>query len=337
MAATIKDIASKTGLGLATISKYLNGGVVLKKNRIAIEQAIKELDFSVNELARSLKTKRSMTIGVVIPEFTSTFIANIIKHLEDILRQKGYSVIVCDCRSNPELEAGAIEFLLNKRVDGIINMPTSDNAGYLANAVAKRVPVVIIDRFIKDCPVNAVLIDNVAIAKEAVEHFITHNHTKIGIIVGPPNIFTAQQRLLGYNQALINNSITPNSKLIYHGDYNIEGGYFGTKELLKCNPDMTALLSTNYEMTIGSFIALNELGVKVPSHLSFIGFDNMDLSKVTNPRVTIIEQPLENIGRNAADLMLRALLDANAPPHTVTLTAKILHGDTVIRNVTHYT
>lgn len=120
--ATIKDIAQRTGLGLATISKYLNGGHVLDRNRVKIEAAIRELGYTYNEIGRSLKTSRSRTIGVVIPELRNLFITTIITAMEDILRRQGYGVLICDCRTDPEQEAEAVRFLLGKRVDGIINM-----------------------------------------------------------------------------------------------------------------------------------------------------------------------------------------------------------------------
>ena len=116
----MKDIANKTGLGLATISKYLNGGSVREKNRLAIEKAIAELDFTVNEFARSLKTSKSKTIGVLIPELSNVFITSVITVLEDILRQNGYGIIVCDSRTDEERQKDAIEFLLSKMVDGIV-------------------------------------------------------------------------------------------------------------------------------------------------------------------------------------------------------------------------
>lgn len=164
MPATMKDIARRTGLGLATISKYLNGGHVLEKNRIAIEAAIEELDFTVNEFARNLKTSKSHTIGVVIPELGNLFTTTIVTALEDTLRRHGYGIIISDCRTNERLEKEAVRFLLGKMVDGIINMPVNQGGGHLLPALEKNIPVVLIDRMIPSLSgrVNAVLIDNAA-------------------------------------------------------------------------------------------------------------------------------------------------------------------------------
>ena len=123
MAATIKDIARETGLSLATISKYLNGGSLREKNRLLIEQAIQKLDYHVNEYARGLKSNKSRSIGVVIPELSNLFVTQIISVIEGVLQSQGYSIIICDCQTDPERECQAVQFLLDKRVDGIINMP----------------------------------------------------------------------------------------------------------------------------------------------------------------------------------------------------------------------
>ena len=120
MSATIKDIAKRTGLGLATISSYLNGGNVREKNRVKIEEAIKELNFEVNEVARGLKTNRTKMIGIIIPEMNNTFFAEIITEAEDILRSHGYATMICDCRSDAKREKEAADFLFHRRVDGLI-------------------------------------------------------------------------------------------------------------------------------------------------------------------------------------------------------------------------
>lgn len=131
MAATMKDIARETGLGLATISSYFNGGNVREKNRIKIEAAIKELHYEVNEVARGLKTNATKAIGVVIPELNNVFCSEIITEMEDILRNHGYATIVCDCRTDEKLEKEAVDFLMRKRVDGLINMPVDITGSHL--------------------------------------------------------------------------------------------------------------------------------------------------------------------------------------------------------------
>ena len=331
--ATIKDVARETGLGIATISKYINGGNVRKKNKIAIDEAIEKLGFTANAFARGLKTGKSHTIGVVIPELGNIFVTTIISAMADVLRGKGYGVIVCDCRTDEALEGDMIKFLLEKRVDGIVNMPVSRSGAYMQPAIESNTPVVLLDRMVNDLMghVSAVLVDNVSASSSAVELLLDAGHKDIGIILGPQEIFTSQQRLLGYNQVLIQNAIQPKDSYAIFSDYSVQGGYESMKRLLN-NKEVTAVFSTNYEMTLGAIIALNEQGIQIPEEISFVGFDNMQISQVVQPKLTVVSQPLEEIGKHAAAILLSKLLEGSISesPRVVTLSTEIVKGKSIL-------
>ena len=310
MAATMKDIARRTGLGLATISSYFNGGNVREKNRIKIEEAIEELHYEVNEVARGLKTNATRTIGVVIPELNNTFCAEIITGMEDILRSHGYATIVCDCRTDKKLEQEAVEFLTRRRVDGIINMPVDEEGNHLKRFQKTGKPIVLIDRKIQGINCDSVLVDNKKAAEDAVRYFIERGHRNIGIIGGPEEVFTAQERMAGYYKALESAGIPVSESLIWHGDYTIQGGVRGLEELVQNNPEMTAVFVTNYEMTMGAMIGVNELGIRIPEQLSMIGFDNLQFACACNPKLTIVAQPTDGIAREVAKVMLNHLENA---------------------------
>lgn len=310
MAATMKDIARRTGLGLATISSYFNGGNVREKNRIKIEEAIEELHYEVNEVARGLKTNATRTIGVVIPELNNTFCAEIITGMEDILRSHGYATIVCDCRTDKKLEREAVEFLTRRRVDGIINMPVDEEGNHLKRFQKTGKPIVLIDRKIQGINCDSVLVDNKKAAEDAVRYFIERGHRNIGIIGGPEEVFTAQERMAGYYKALESAGIPVSESLIWHGDYTIQGGVRGLEELVQNNPEMTAVFVTNYEMTMGAMIGVNELGIRIPEQLSMIGFDNLQFARACNPKLTIVAQPTDGIAREVAKVMLNHLENA---------------------------
>nr|WP_295263763.1 LacI family DNA-binding transcriptional regulator [uncultured Blautia sp.] len=307
MAATMKDIARRTGLGLATISSYFNGGNVREKNRIKIEEAIEELHYEVNEVARGLKTNATRTIGVVIPELNNTFCAEIITGMEDILRSHGYATIVCDCRTDKKLEREAVEFLIRRRVDGIINMPVDEEGNHLKCFQKTGKPIVLIDRKIQGIDCDSVLVDNKKAAEDAVHYFIERGHQNIGIIGGPEAVFTAQERMAGYYKALESAGIPVRESLIWHGDYTIQGGVRGLEELVQNNPEMTAVFVTNYEMTMGAMIGVNELGIRIPEQLSLIGFDNLQFARACNPKLTIVSQPTDGIAKEVAKVMLDRL------------------------------
>ena len=303
----MKDIARKTGLGLATISSYFNGGNVREKNRKKIEEAIEELHYEVNEVARGLKTNATRTVGVVIPELNNVFCAEIITEMEDILRGHGYATIVCDCRTDRMLEQEAVDFLSRKRVDGIINMPVDTEGRHLKKFLKTGKPVVLIDRKIQGAACDSVLVDNEKAAEDAMELFLKNGHRKVGIIGGPQEISTAQERVRGYKKAYEKNGISLEESLICREDYTIQGGVRGLEKLVKTNPRMTAVFVTNYEMTMGAVIGLNELGMRVPEEISVIGFDNLQFARACSPKLTIVAQPTVEIAREAAGLMLKRL------------------------------
>lgn len=320
MAATMKDIARRTGLGLATISSYFNGGNVREKNRKKIEEAIEELHYEVNEVARGLKTNATKTIGVVIPELNNVFCSEIITGMEDVLRSHGYATIICDCRTDRKLEKEAVEFLTRKRVDGIINMPVDVSGTHLKAFDRTGKPIVIIDRKIQGLSCDSVLVDNERAAEDAVDFLMENGHRNIGIIVGPQEIFTAQERLKGYYAAHEKRGIPVQESLIYHGDYIIQGGVKGLEELVKKNPQMTAVFVTNYEMTMGAVIGTNELGIHMPKELSMIGFDNLQFARACSPKLTIVSQPTEAIGEKVAQMILSRLgVGEETEEKTVTL------------------
>lgn len=335
MASTIKDIAKSTGLGLATISSYLNGGNVREENRKKIEAAIEELNFEVNEVARGLKTNKTKTIGVVIPELNNNFCTEIITAMEDVLRNHGYATIVCDCRTNKELERNAVDFLYRKRVDGIVNMPVNSDGSHLLCFHKNKRPIVMIDRKLNGIDCDYVLVDNLTAVKKAIQKLIEHGHTRIGMIGGPEDIFTAQERMLGYKLALMEAGIVPEDRLIEHGDYTINSGGRCLENLIKNNKDMTAVFIANYEMTLGAVIGINELGVKIPEELSVIGFDNAEFARACKPKLTIVTQPLEEIGKNVAELILKRIKEEKSdekPQYQILkLQTDIMDGNSVRR------
>jgi len=217
-------------------------------------------------------------------------------------------------------------------VDGIVNMPVSKSGEHLLPAIKSNIPVVLLDRMIhglKD-DVSAVLVDNVHASSSAVKFLLDAGHKDIGIILGPQEIFTTQQRLLGYNQALIQEDIQPNSSHVIFSDYSVQGGYESMKRLLS-DHSVTAVFSTNYEMTLGAIIAINERGIRIPDQISFVGFDNMQMSQVIQPKLTIVSQPLNEIGEQAAAILLSKFSDSinSTAPINMTLSTEVIAGESV--------
>ncbi len=321
MAATLKDIARETGLSVATISKYINGVTLKEKNRIAVEKAIAELGYTVNEYARGLKSNKSRTIGIAIPELSNLFIANIITHVEHVLRDHGFSTLICDCHSQEQLECDNIAFLNRKMVDGIINMPVCQDGRHLLPAIERGIPVVVVDRNIDSMmnTINSVILDNQQAAYDATAYLLDHGHRSIGLILGQGNVYTTKERYKGYCRALEAYHVPLNPNLVTYSDYTVQGGHSCLYALHQANPDMSAVFVTNYETTLGAVIAANEWGVEIPQDLSIIGFDNLDLCRVANPKLTVMAQPLEEMGERVANIMLAQLTgdEPRRPVHRV--------------------
>lgn len=332
ISATMKDVAKYTSLSIATISKYINGGNVLDENKIKIHEAINVLDFKVNVMARGLKTNKSMTVGILIPSFVITFCMEIISNIESILFKYGYSTLICDYRDDKKIEKLKLEFLIEKSVDGLILMPSGDDEEMLKSVNKKNIPVVLIDRAFKKVICDTVLVDNMNAAYDVVEQFITMGHRRIAIITGPQNIYTASERLKGYSRVHEDYSIPIDENLIKYGDYKIDSGYVFLKKLLEMDNPPTAVFVTNYEMTLGAIMAINKMNIIIPDQLSIIGFDSLDLTKIVKPSLSLVFQPLKEIGETAGEIIIKRIKgDFSNFPEMYRLKTKFVMGESVKR------
>jgi len=330
--ATIKDVSKYTGLSIATISKYINGGNVRPQNKELLDEAIKALDFRVNEMARGLKTSRTKTIGILIPDLQQVFSTNIISNVENILIKHGYSTIICDYKEDAQLQKEKLQFLLNKMVDGIIIMPMGTEIDLIKKVMDEGVVVVLIDRILKDLECDVVLADNLNASYDAVEQLIIRGHKRIGIVGGPDDIFTSQERLKGYCRVHEDYSIDVSQELIKKGDYKVDSGYQLLNELMDLKQPPTAIFVTNYEMTLGTIMAINERNIIIPDELSLIGFDNLQLARVIKPPLSMVLQPMKKIGEISAEILLKRLSgDMSSFPSIFRLKAEVLIKDSVVK------
>lgn len=327
---TIKDIAGKAGVGLATVSSYLNGGSLREKNRLAIQQAIDELGYEVNEVARNLRTQKTRSIGVIVPDFCNSFFMSIITALEDSLRKSGYSMIICDCRSDVLREKEAIDFLIKKRVDGFVIIPVSTDAELTDEIAGLGKPFVFVDRTIAGIDAASVTVDNFDASKRATLRLIECGHRDIAIIYGNQDVITAVQRLNGYKAALQESGITIDKSLMACGHNTIRGAEIAMQQILD-TARPTAVFATNYEMTVGANIILSKLGVKIPDEISFIGYDNVDYAKAMRPSLTIITQPAEEMGMVSAQRIVSLCENGSSSPQGICLKSTFIEGKSILK------
>lgn len=329
MAATIRDIKNKTGLSLATISKYLNGGNVLPENRALIEDAIKELNYEVNEIARGLVKNKTRTVGILVYDIASFFSSNILHYLGKELRKNGYGMMICDSCNDENLEAENLKFLLSRKVDGIIILPVSVSANFLEPAKKSGIPVVLVDRAFQDEEFDCVCIDNRVAAYRAVDILIKNNHKKIAII-GTNATDTGIERLKGYREAMEQAKIEVRPEYVKIGRFSVEHGYEKMKELIAMEDRPTAVFMSNYETALGGVMAVNDSELSCPEDISLFGFDDLLISSIVRPSLWTVEQPIETLCNNAVKLLLGRVENGDSDdPVKLSFGARIQKGNSV--------
>ena len=329
MAATIRDIRDRTGLSLATISKYLNGGNVLPKNRELIEEAIDALHYEVNELARGLVTNRTKTIGVLVYDIQCLFVGNMLHYLGQELHKSGYAMLICDSCNNEEMEKENLQFLLSRKVDGILIFAVSLTGGFLDPAKRAGVPIVLLDRAFRGEEVDCVEVDNRTAVFRAAQMLIEYGHRKIALVASDVE-YTGVERKKGYEDALRTYGISIPEGYRVSGRHSFELGYQGMKGLLAMEEAPTAVILSNYDTTLGGILALNESDMNCPEDISVIGLDDMLMSKVIRPKLWIVSQPMREMSEKAVQMLLARIghLEAGGPVR-VSFTASMRMGDSV--------
>ena len=332
MAATIKDIVAMTGLSLGTVSKYLNGYPVKPKNKVLIEEAIKKLDFNVNLFARGLRTKQSNSIGFIVPSLELTFSTKIVAVIEKILAEHGYTVIICVITGDSKVDQAKLQNLVYQKVDALLVIPPA-NHFYLQHwleGMVKSTPIIVLDRlFIHSTLKHFVLVDNANAAFKATELLIKAGHRELGIILGDKGGFTTNERLSGYLRALDYYNVPIKDEFQVYGNYRKEEGFKACEQLLSLTNRPTAIFVTNYDMTLGVLECLNENGLKVYEDISLIGFDLEEISKVMTPNLTIVTQPVEEVGYYTAQEILKSLKDNTADQEIKVLECTIIEGASI--------
>jgi LacI family transcriptional regulator len=292
---TIKDVAKEASISIGTVSRYVNGKKLKEVNRIAIEAAIEKLGYTTNSIAKSMKTGKSMTIAVIVPNLSNMFSMRIIESIENTLDKNNYNVLVAGCNGEENKQYAKLESLKNKMVDGIVLLPIGKDSNKIKRFIGD-IPLVLIDRVLDRPIYDSVTINNSEASYHRVKEILHTGVRNVGIIKGPQCLSTARQRYEGYRKALKEFNIEQMNAV--QGGYTYESGYQAMQKLIQHPLQM--VFTTNYELTIGAIRAINEHHIKI----KLLGFDNLELSTVVNQPFEFISQPIEEIGEKAAQLLL---------------------------------
>ena len=318
--ATIYDVGKRAGVSVATVSSVINNSsYVSPELHKRVEQAIRELDYSPNLLARGLARQKTLTLGVLVPDIANFFFPEVVRGVEDKAKEAGYTIILGSSDNQLEKEQLYLKLFLSKRVDGIllVKSPGHLSPELLRTLKKSSPPVLLLDREYPALRTDSVTVDDVGGGYLATQHLLELGHRRIAIISGLPGVSTTDGRLQGYEKALAQAGIPPAPELIFTGDYRIDSGHTAGLALLEHKP--TAVFVTNYMMTIGLLQALEERKLSTPRDISVVSYDDFIWNDVFTPRLTCVAQPKYKLGCQAAELLLSRLNQKHKRPQHIVL------------------
>ncbi len=307
---TIHDVAKRAGVAPITVSRVINNsGYVSKETRECVEAAIAELGYVPNMLARSLRSKRTHTLALVLTDITNPFWTTVARGVEDAANDGGFNVILCNTDESETEQAKYLTVLLQKQVDGILLVPARSTAEPVELIQKQGVPVVVLDRRVPHAQVDVVRGDSERGAYRLIGLLLTLGHRRIAMLAGPQTVSTAVDRVAGYRRALAEAGLDADVELIYYGEYTQAGGYEMTQQVLTTTPWPTALFAANNFIAIGALRALRDAGLRVPEDMALVCFDDLP---AIDPSLTVAAQPAYEMGQRATELLL-ARLSGQAP------------------------
>lgn len=325
MSSTIKDVAKKVNVSIATVSRVLNGqGGYSTATEEKVLNAIKELGYQPNAFARGLINNKSNTVAILFPEVSSQFSSKILRGVEETVHGFGSSVIVCNTASHGQRTIKYLQLLAEKRVDGILFVSEIITEEYFDKLESMHIPAVLVATESYKYPLPFVKVDDKHAAFTATDYLMKMGHHKIGMISGnKEDIIAGQPRIDGYKQALANKGLTFDEINIVHSKgFSFNDGRDSLPNLLEQAPDITAVFAASDAIAMGAISSAYKMGIKIPEELSIIGYDNLPISEMAIPPLTTVAQPLEKMGSVAAE-MLFSMMDAGQKvesrimPHTL--------------------
>jgi DNA-binding LacI/PurR family transcriptional regulator len=301
---TIYDVARLAGVSTATVSRALNDtGQVAEPKRAAIDAAVEQLGYRPNTIARSLVTRATQTIALLLPDITNPFYAELVAGIQALTLERDYTMLLCTTGFDPELEERYLRLLRAKHVDGALVDGLVLPPERIARFVEDGFPIVCLDRDVSSPAVPLVQVDNRMGARMATEHLLALGHRRIAHIMGSPARIS-EERLLGYQGALEAAGVSPDSALVALGGFTETGGHDAMRALLASAPDLTAVFAANDLSAIGAINAIVASGRSVPRDVSMVGFDDLRLARFTSPPLTTVRQPADEIARHSTELLL---------------------------------
>ena len=332
MKLTIKDIANLSGVSKSTVSRVINRKkYVSKKNREKVLSIINELGYIPNNIARSLVTNKTHTIGLIIPDITNPFYSETAKIIENTTRELGYSLIICNTDNRHDLQSKYIDILKQKKVDGIIFGSVRINDTNISNISVQELPYITYHRKLENGNSNYIISDDIAGIKIAVKHLVDLGHKDIAYISGPTIYSTGINRLKGFIESRNIFNLNNSNDLIKEGGYSEEQSWKITKEIINLNPRPTAIIAANDIMAISALDCILHHGLSVPKDISLIGYDNINLASHARIQLTTISVAKKDMAKKIANLLIKEIINKKNSSKLIQIKLK---PKLIIRNTT---
>jgi LacI family transcriptional regulator len=301
--ATIKDVASAAGVSIGTVSRFLNGYKIKEGNRKAVEKAIKDLNYRTDHLARSMKTGKSSTVGLIISGYDQ-FNTGVQSTMVKLFREEGYTLVTYHHEDKATIFDNVFSFFMDRQFDGIALSGLDCRLEQVQEYLDMGKAVAVFNNDVPGLDLDRVMVNNEEATFEAISYLIQMNHRRIAFFTGNMQDSTAQNRLNGYKRALEENGMPFDESLVIYGNWNDISGYLGLKELMRHDPIPSAIFTSNYLMAVGVMKAARELSLGIPEDLSLVSFDDPDFFDILSPPVTSIAQPTREVGRQISEFLL---------------------------------
>jgi len=314
-APTILDVAKLAGVSSTTVSHFINGTrFVSNESREKVEKAIADLGYRPNSLARGLRRGESKTIGLIVPDNSNPFFAEILRSIENIGYSNGYSVILCNSDGDIQKEIAYTELLFTKQVDGIVFITTNNSCEHLQQLIDAGIPIIVVDRDIPLKGTDVLLVDNFQGGYEATRYLIGLGHRRIACITGPSRLTPSADRVNGYKKSLSDAGIDAKPDWVVGGDFQFQGGENGIEKILHLDPRPSAVFACNDMMALGVLRGLRKVHLSVPQDISLIGFDDIAMTSVVSPSLTSVAQPIQKISELAFELLINHIQKKKGVP-----------------------
>lgn len=323
---TLDDVAKISGFSKSTVSRALRNEdkYVNPCTKKRVEEVARKLGYIPNAVARSLRSRKTTSIGVIIADICNPFFPSVVRGIEDTARKKGYNIILCNTDEKYEREKEALETLIQKRVDGLLIAPVQKKFDDLLELQRQKIPFVLIGRHFDPFETNHVISDDVKGAFMAIEYLIKKSHKKIFMINGPSYISSARERMMGYKKALAENSIKFDVKLLKEGALKMEDGYRAIKKAILSKLNFTAVFAYSDLVAFGVIKGLTGQGYKVPDDIAVVGYDNIDFGFSAELPLTTVHIPKYELGSEGMKLLHKTIDGKVNKPQKVVLDAELI-------------